>query len=111
MVFVDPAKIGPELLKVNGLSGDRMFVLSNVGDGREMGECMVKFPLKLAKFIYPVVMCTSMGGILRLAWVGWVQSRTEGSHSWGPVSNTWGQVLRSAYETCSTLERSRISIK
>ena len=26
-VFVDPAKIGPELLKVNGLSGDSMFVL------------------------------------------------------------------------------------
>ena len=31
-VFIDPAKIGPELLKVNGLSGDRMFVLSKDGD-------------------------------------------------------------------------------
>ena len=30
-VFVDPAKIGPELFKINGLSFDRMFVLSNVG--------------------------------------------------------------------------------
>ena len=30
-VFVDPAKIWPELLKVNGLRGDSMFVLSNVG--------------------------------------------------------------------------------
>ena len=29
-VFVDPAKIGPKLLKVNGLSGYSMFVLSNV---------------------------------------------------------------------------------
>ena len=27
-VFIDPAKIGPELLKVNGLRGDSMFVLS-----------------------------------------------------------------------------------
>ena len=30
-VFVDPAKIGPEFLKVNGLGCDSMFVLSNVG--------------------------------------------------------------------------------
>ena len=45
-VFVDPAKIGPELLKVNGLSCDSMFVLSKVGDGRGMGEGMV-LPLKL----------------------------------------------------------------
>ena len=79
-VFVDPAKIGPELLKVNGLSGDSMFVLSKVGHGRGMGECMVKSPLKLAKFIYPGVMCTAVGGILSPAGVGWVQSRTEGFH-------------------------------
>ena len=45
-VFVDPAKIGPELLKVNGLSGDSMFVLSNVGDRTGMGEGMVNSPLK-----------------------------------------------------------------
>ena len=51
-VFVDPAKIGPKLLKVNGLSDDSMFVLSNVGDGRGMGEGMVNSPLKIAKFIY-----------------------------------------------------------
>ena len=31
-VFIDPAKIGPELLKVNGLRGDSMFVLSKFGD-------------------------------------------------------------------------------
>ena len=48
-VFVDPAKIGPELLKVNGLRGDSMFVLSNVG--------MLKSPLKIAKFIDAGVMC------------------------------------------------------
>ena len=47
-VFVDPAKIGPELLKVNGLSGDSMFVLSNVGDSRGMGEGKVNSPLKIA---------------------------------------------------------------
>ena len=54
-VFVDPAKIGPELLKVNGLSGDSMFVMSNVGDGRGLGEGMVNSPPKIAKFIYPVL--------------------------------------------------------
>ena len=62
-VFVDPAKIGPELLKINGLSGDSMFVLSNVGDVRGMGEGMVTSPLKIAKFIYPGFMCTVLGGI------------------------------------------------
>ena len=60
-VFVDPAKIGPELLKVNGLSCDSMFVLSNVGEGRGMGEGMLNSPLKMAKFIYPGVMCTALG--------------------------------------------------
>ena len=34
-VFVDTAKIGPLFLKINGLSFDSMFVLSNVGDDRE----------------------------------------------------------------------------
>ena len=47
-VFVDPAKIWPELLKVNVLSCDSMFVLSNVGDVRGMGEGMVNSPIKLA---------------------------------------------------------------
>ena len=55
-VFVDPAKIGPELLKVNGLSFDSMFVLSKIGDARGMSEGMVNSPLKSAKFIYPGVM-------------------------------------------------------
>ena len=40
-VFIDPAKIGPELLKVNGLRGDSLFVLSKVGD-----EGMLNSPLK-----------------------------------------------------------------
>ena len=31
-VSIDPAKIRPELLKVNGLRGDSMFVLSKAGD-------------------------------------------------------------------------------
>ena len=34
--FVDPAKIGPEFLIINGLSFDGMFVLSNVGVARGM---------------------------------------------------------------------------
>ena len=73
-VFVDPARIGPELLKINGLSFDSMFVLSNVGDARGMSEGMVNSPLKIGKFIYPGVKCTALGGI----WspspdvVGWV---------------------------------------
>ena len=33
-VFVDPAKIGPELFKIIGLSFDSMFVLSKVLDAR-----------------------------------------------------------------------------
>ena len=80
-VLVDPAKIGPELLKVNGLSVDSMFVLSNVGDGRGMGEGMVNSPLKNAKFIYPGVMCTvlggiwSPGGVTRYGRVGVIQNR------------------------------------
>ena len=53
-VFLDPAKIKPELLKVNGLGGDSMFVLSKVGD-----EGMLNSPLKIAKFIYPGIMCTT----------------------------------------------------
>ena len=52
-VFVDPAKIRPELLKVNGVRGDSMLVLSKVG-----GEGMLNSPLKIAKFIYPGIMCT-----------------------------------------------------
>ena len=52
-VFVDPAKIGPELLKVNGLRCDSMFVLSNVGESRGLGEGMLNSPLEIAKFIYP----------------------------------------------------------
>ena len=80
-VFVDPAKIGPELLKVNGLSGNSMYVLSNVGDGRGMGEGMVNSPLKIAKFIYLGVMCTALGGIWssggvnRCGGVGVIQNR------------------------------------
>ena len=50
-IFIDPAKIWPQLLKVNGLSGDSMFVLGKVGD-----EGMLNSPLKIAKFIYPGVM-------------------------------------------------------
>ena len=59
-VLLNPAKIGPELLKVNGLSCDSMFVLSNVGEGRGVGEGegMLNSPLKIAKFIYPGVMGT-----------------------------------------------------
>ena len=95
-VFVDPAKIGPKPLKVNGLSDDSMFVLSNVGDGRGMGEGMVNSPLKIAKFIY-LGSCASSweesgAQVVSPDVVGWVKSRTEGSHSWGPVSNTWGLI-------------------
>ena len=93
-VFVDPAKIGPELLKVNELSCDSMFVLSNVGDGRGTGEGMLNSPFKIAKFIYPGVMCKCWEGSRAQVGspdvVGWVYSRTEGSHSWGPVRKTWG---------------------
>ena len=93
-VFVDLAKIGPELLKINGLSCDSMFVLSNVGDGRGMGEGMVISSLKIAKFIYPGVMCTALGGIWSPGWVtrcgrvGVIQDR--GIPFMGQVSNTWG---------------------
>ena len=52
-VFIDAAKIGPELLKVNGLRGDSMFVLSKVGV-----EGMLNSPLKIANFINPGVMGT-----------------------------------------------------
>ena len=58
-VFVDPAKIGPELLKVNGLRGDSMFVLSKVADSRGLDEGVLNSPLKIAKFIYPGVMGTA----------------------------------------------------
>ena len=80
-MFVDPAKIGPEPLKVNGLSGDSMFVLSNVCDGSGMGEGMVNSPLKIAKFIYLGVICTvlggiwSPGGVTRCGRVGVIQNR------------------------------------
>ena len=53
-VFIDPAKIRPEFLKVNGLRGDSMFVLSEVGD-----EGMLNSPLKVTKLIYPGIMCTA----------------------------------------------------
>ena len=53
-VLIDPAKIWPELLKINGLRGDSMFVMSKGGD-----EGMLNSPLKIAKFIYPGVMCTA----------------------------------------------------
>ena len=62
-VFVDPAKIGPELFKINVLSFDSMFVLSNVGFVRGMSEGAVNSPLKIARFINPGVMCTALGGI------------------------------------------------
>ena len=62
-VFVDPAKLGPEFLKINGLSCDSMFVLSNVGDARGMSEGVVNSALKIAKFINPGVMVTAIGGI------------------------------------------------
>ena len=52
-VFVHPAKIGPEFLKINGLSFDSMFVLSNVGDARGMSEGVVNSPLEIAKLINP----------------------------------------------------------
>ena len=55
-MFVDPSRIGPELFKMNGLSFDSMFVLSNVGVSRGMGEGVVNYPLKLVKFINPGVM-------------------------------------------------------
>ena len=80
-VFVDPAKIGPEVLKINGLSFDSMFVLSNVGDARGMSEGMVNSPLKNAKFIYLGVMGTALGGICssggvtRCGRVGIIQDR------------------------------------
>ena len=50
-VFVDPAKIGPELFKINVLRFDSMSVLSNVGLARGMSEGVVNSPLKIAKFI------------------------------------------------------------
>ena len=52
-VFVDPAKIWPEPLKVNGLRGYSMFMVSHVGD-----KCMLNSPLKIAKFINLGVMGT-----------------------------------------------------
>ena len=52
--FIDPAKITPELLKVNGLRGESMFVLSKGVD-----EGMLNSPLKIAKFIYPGVIGTA----------------------------------------------------
>ena len=87
-VFVDPAKIGPDLLKVNGLSGDSMFVLSKVGDHWGIGEGMVNSPLKIDKFIHHGVMCTALGGIrspggvTRCGRVGVIQNRV--------VPLTWG---------------------
>ena len=62
-LFVDPAKIGPDLFKINGLSFDSMFVLSYVGVARGMSAGVVNFPLRIAKFINPMVMCTALGGI------------------------------------------------
>ena len=62
-MFVDPAKIGPGLFKINGLSLDSMFVLSNLGVARGMSESVVNSPLKMAKFINPGVMCIMLGGL------------------------------------------------
>ena len=45
---VDQAKIGSVLFKINGLSLDSMFVLSNVGVSRGMSESVVNSPLKNA---------------------------------------------------------------
>ena len=53
VVFVDPAKIGPEILKIDGLSFDSMFVLGNVGDIRGMSNGVVNSPFKIAKFHQP----------------------------------------------------------
>ena len=61
-MFVDPAKIEPELFKINRLSFDSMFVVSHVGSARGMSERAVNSPLKMAKFINPVVMCIALGG-------------------------------------------------
>ena len=80
-VFVDPAKIGPELLKVNGLRCDSMFVLSNVGEGGGIGEDMLNSPFKIANFFHPGVMCTALGrlrspgGVTRGGRVGVIQTR------------------------------------
>ena len=52
-VFVDPSKIWPEPLKVNGLRGDSMFMLGKVGE-----VCMLNSPLKISKLINPGVMGT-----------------------------------------------------
>ena len=60
-LFVDPAKKGPELLKVNGLSGESTFVLSNVGEGRGMGAGMLNSPLEIAIFIYHGVIVHRIG--------------------------------------------------
>ena len=80
-VFVDPAKMGPEFLKINGLGFDGMFVLSKVGDAMGMSEGVVNSPLNIAKFINPGVMCTALGGIwspggvTSCGWVGIIQDR------------------------------------
>ena len=79
-VVVNPAKIGPELLKVNWLRCDGMFVLSNEGEGRGLGEGMLNSPLEIAKFIYPGVMGTALrrmwspGGVTRGGRAGVVQN-------------------------------------
>ena len=86
-MFVNPAEIGPELFKINGLSFDSLFVVSNVGVARGMSERVVNSPLKIAKFIIPGVMCTALGGI-------W-HPGGDGSPSWRPVSNTCGKVFKS----------------
>ena len=67
-VFVDPAKIGPELFKVNGLSCDSMFVLSKVGEGMGLGEGMLNSPIKIAKFIYPFGHVYRIGKDLEPRW-------------------------------------------
>ena len=51
-VFVDPAKIGPELLKINGLSCDSMFVLSKVGDASGMSEGVVNSPMYMRPVLH-----------------------------------------------------------
>ena len=57
-LFFDPAKIGPEFLKVNGLRCDSIFVLSKVRESTRLDESVLNSPLKIAKFIYSGVMDT-----------------------------------------------------
>ena len=81
-MFVDPAKIGSELFKINGLSLDSMFVLSNVGVARGMSESVVNSPLKIAKFINPGVMFIAFRGI-------WCPGRVTSCGRVGVIQDRW----------------------